>query len=73
MFAIYTILGLGCGWYNDSILCWPPTPRSSLARAACADIPELRAPCHTGTVFLYCDSQVNQPASRIYKSGVVTR
>merc|ERR1719499_160092 len=43
-----------CGWYNDSILLWPPTQASHLANKSCSEIPELKNSCHPGRVFLKC-------------------
>ncbi|XP_023325860.1 PDF receptor [Eurytemora carolleeae] len=44
-----------CGWFHDSIVCWPPTPAGSKAYHACADIQDLQEPCHTGKAFRFCD------------------
>ena len=43
-----------CGWYNDSILCWPPTPPGSLATIPCSLISDLGSPCHPGLARLQC-------------------
>ena len=40
--------GPGCGWYNDSILCWAPAAPDTLATLPCSSIPELASPCHPG-------------------------
>ena len=49
-FKIIFFLGF-CGWFHDSIVCWPPTPAGSKAYHACADIQDLQEPCHTGKAF----------------------
>ena len=48
------LTGGGCDWYNDSILCWPPTSPASLVTIPCSLIPELDSPCHPGSAHLYC-------------------
>ena len=45
-----------CGWYNDSILCWPPTPPGSLATIPCSLISDLGSPCHPGLARLQCET-----------------
>jgi len=45
---------VGCDWYNDSILCWPPAPPNSLAVIPCSRIAELDSPCHPGSAYLHC-------------------
>ena len=49
--------GGGCDWYNDSILCWPPTSPRTLATIPCSLIQELDSPCHPGLAHLYCGGQ----------------
>ena len=43
-----------CGWYNDSILCWPPTAPGHLATIPCSLISDLGSPCHPGLARLQC-------------------
>ena len=45
-----------CGWYNDSILCWPPSPPGSLATIPCSLISDLGSPCHPGLARLQCQA-----------------
>ena len=45
---------VGCDWYNDSILCWPPSPPNTLVTIPCSRIAELDSPCHPGKAFLHC-------------------
>ena len=61
-----SILIGGCGWYNDSILCWPPTPSDTLARLPCSAIPELASPCHPGHAHLYCHAPGRWDAATNY-------
>ena len=58
--------GPGCGWYNDSILCWPPAPPDSLATLPCSSIPELASPCHPGLASLYCHAPGTWDAATNY-------
>ena len=43
-----------CSWYNDTILCWPPTPPDSQASIPCSLISDLGSPCHPGLATLHC-------------------
>ena len=58
-----------CGWYNDTILCWPPTPPDSQATIACSLISDLGSPCHPGSLYIsmssYCRETVTPSSCQL--------